>query len=478
MSNDYGNYTTYHFDDVDEMSDYESTGAPPPPPPRDDDDDDNVPRGGTTTTTALVDEVPKDLQAASAAKTNATLNDTLATDPEAGEYGDLPEDDDGEDGSVEIPPTKVVEEMVRREQKAAGIPTKHANNNNNKTMMGVVGCLLVCLAVLLGVGFGTGTFGSSRDASGGTGTTTGTEANGNTGSSTSRPPVDPTDTVAETTRGAALREFLSDASLGGPDVFADLASPESLALQWLVLEDPLQLDATETEDQFRLTQRYALGVLWFHSDFTWANETNWLNEDECTWFGITCMALGANVGGTGTSDNNSTTTTIASSSQQQVVTRINLEANNVQGGIPQDLALLGFLTSLNLADNVLEGGLPVSLGTRMVTLQELLLDRNLLDADVSAYDFSGLADSLVLMDLSSNRLQGSLPESLWSLTTLEMLVLDNNAFTGALSGPGLAQLTNLGEYILLLRAALLLFVTCMKLLDDKLLTLYTLSSTC
>ena len=58
MSNDYGNYTTYHFDDVDEMSDYESTGAPPPPPPMDDyEESANV--GGT----AVVDEVPKDVEA-------------------------------------------------------------------------------------------------------------------------------------------------------------------------------------------------------------------------------------------------------------------------------------------------------------------------------------------------------------------------------------------------------------------------------
>ena len=438
MSNDYGNYTTYHFDDVDEMSDYESTGAPPPPPPADDDD---APPVTTGTTTALVDGVPKDdLEANSKAikkANNNKLNDTLATDPEAAEYGDMAEDDDdGEDGSVEIPPTKVVEEMVRREQKAAGIPTKQGSGSN-KVTMGVVGCLLVSLAVLLGVGFGTGTFGSSSEA---TATGTGTEADGTTGNT--RPSVDPTDAVAETTRGAAMRDFLSDTSLGGPDVFADLASPESLALQWLVLEDPLQLDATNTQHQFQLTQRYALSVLWFHSDFTWANETNWLNDDECTWFGITCMTLGANVGGAGTSDN-ATTTTVTTT--QQVVTRINLEGNNVQGSIPQDLALLGFLTSLNLADNVLEGSLPASLGSDMVTLQELLLDRNLLDMDLSGYDWSGLADSLVLLDLSSNSLQGTLPDSLWTLVTLEMLVLDNNAFTGALSGPGLAKLTNLGE---------------------------------
>ena len=116
---DYGNYTTYHFDDVDEMSDYESTGAPPPPPPEGDlpASMTQLKQDGTTTTTPVVDGVPKDLEA-----NNNKLNETLATDPD---YGDLAnannandDDFDEEDGSVEIPPTKVVQDMERRETAA------------------------------------------------------------------------------------------------------------------------------------------------------------------------------------------------------------------------------------------------------------------------------------------------------------------------------------------------------------------------
>ena len=101
---DYGNYTTYHFDDVDEMSDYESTGAPPPPPPDDE--------YGMSNKKA-VDEVPRDLENAGDANHSEyeKLNQTMATSPEY-------DDEVPEDGSVEIPPTKVVEDMMRREQEA------------------------------------------------------------------------------------------------------------------------------------------------------------------------------------------------------------------------------------------------------------------------------------------------------------------------------------------------------------------------
>lgn len=454
---DYGNYTTYHFDDVDEMSDYESTGAPPPPPPEDE--------YAMPTTKKAVDGVPKDLETADDAHPSEydNLNQTMATSPEY-------DDEAPEDGSVEIPPTKVVEDMMRREQEAA------TDKGGKKVVfLSAILCVLLSLAIILGAGFGTGTFGTGKntetaaqadavtgeaeeyqpnpvpgdapeeiseeddfepaerpdsaqvgDADGDGGA--GVEGDGDAGNvGVETPPTE------DTTRGQSMRDFLSSVSLEGPEAFADLSSPESLALQWLVLEDQLELDPSKEEDKFQITQRYALVTLWYNSDFTWANETNWLQGQECGWFGVSCISLIA--------PSEAGFDVSKSGEGMQVVTRINLEGNNVQGNIPSDLALLSFVTSLNLADNVIEGTLPASL-VQMNSLEELLLDRNLLVGDLATFDFSPLAGSLKLLDLSTNGFTGSLPASLWSLTALELLVLDNNSFAGPLSAD-VSQLTQL-----------------------------------
>jgi len=432
---DYGNYTTYHFDDVDEMSDYESTGAPPPPPP---------PPETNGKNDDGVDGVHQDLEAATQ---KDGLNETTLTaqsndyedeygDDERGEGGDYQgyrndnDDDglDGDDGSVEIPPTKVVQKMMLREQNQA-TETKSGNGTSTRVFGMIAICLLLAMVVILGVGFGTGTFGGDKNSS----NSSSEESANNESETTSdpeatRPPVDGSDLIAESERGQEMRNFLSGISFGGADSFADTSSPESLALQWLVLEDPLQLDPTDAAQQFQLTQRYALATLWFNSDFTWAEETNWLNEDECTWLGITCTDSTETAG-------NSTANTAS-----RAVTIINLEGNNVQGNIPQDLALLNSIVTLNLSDNIMEGEIPASL-TSITTLEELMLDRNLLAMDMSNFDWSGLVN-IQLLDVSSNKFSGTLPDSLWTLTTLEVLVLDNNAFTGELSG-NVSQLTQL-----------------------------------
>ena len=409
---DYGDYTTYRFDDIDEMSDYESTGGPPPPPPEDDYEAQLNPESTynntATATTNLVDEVPKD-----------DLNLTRNT-----------EDEDAEENSVEIPPTKVVEDMMRKERRAA------EKGPQKKLFLGGVACLLISLAVILGAGFGTGTFSVGKSTNnranaavyepnpipGDPTEEDGSNNSGTTGEGDARPegPAD----ITGSALGMAMREYLSGVSLKGADAFSDLSSPESLALQWLVLEDPLQLDPETEDQQFQINQRYALMSLWFNSDYTWANETNWMDQDECSWYGITCMALDAG------------------ETQVQVISRINLEGNNVQGNIPPDLALLEFLTSINLADNILEGALPDTL-TGLISLEELLLDRNLFTMDLSTFDFSAFTN-MVWLDLAQNNFYGNLPDSLYQMTSIEMLILDNNQLTGSIS-ENIANLQNLGE---------------------------------
>jgi Leucine-rich repeat (LRR) protein len=84
-----------------------------------------------------------------------------------------------------------------------------------------------------------------------------------------------------------------------------------------------------------------------------------------------------------------------------------------------------------------------SLSRFVVLPLELYLRENLLEQDLSTFDFSGLT-SITVLDLFDNNCNGQLPASLWTLTTLVTLVLDLNAFEGELSAD-VSQLQNLGK---------------------------------
>ena len=327
---------------------------------------------------------------------------------ESMDEGDEDDEDESidyeEDQSVEIPPTTVVQRMLKREQMG--------DDKNGRRLLGCGGMLLCCMAIVaivLGAGFGTGAF--KKDS----------------GDSTSRgapAPSNPDNSGVDFDRAAAITALISSFNAKGEATFQDPQAPESLALAWLIADDPLQLDPTLANDQFRLGQRYALLSLWFGS-FTWSDESGWLVEgDECTWFGVTCESqdIGGDFG------------------VQNVVVDIDLQGNNVSGAIPLDFALLTYLRVLNLANNLLEGTLPITFGF-LVRLEELYLDRNLFAEDLTEYNFASMV-SLRRLDLSSNSFFGPLPPSLWQTVTLELLVLDNNDFTGEIPAD-IANLVNL-----------------------------------
>jgi hypothetical protein len=73
------------------------------------------------------------------------------------------------------------------------------------------------------------------------------------------------------------------------------------------------------------------------------------------------------------------------------------------------------------------------------------LGGNLFVQDLSDYDFSGLL-SLTVLELGDNGFSGTIPESIWTLSTLQFLIIDDNEFSGELSG-SISQLTNLRKYV-------------------------------
>ncbi len=173
----------------------------------------------------------------------------------------------------------------------------------------------------------------------------------------------------------------------------------------------------------------------------WYYHTGWLESgNPATWYGVTVS------GGH--------------------VTKINLNWNNLVGGLPSELgnlpqlqflsltgnyqmggsipASLGNLTNLvglDLQIDQLTGSIPASLGN-LTNLQELYLSNNQLSGSIPA-ELAGLTN-LRYFDLGYNNLTlGSIPAWLMGMTSLRGLGLANCQLSGAIPS-GLAALTNLG----------------------------------
>ncbi|WOL02900.1 piriformospora indica-insensitive protein 2-like [Canna indica] len=100
------------------------------------------------------------------------------------------------------------------------------------------------------------------------------------------------------------------------------------------------------------------------------------------------------------------------------------------GEVPTNLGQLSNLKSLVLVENSLFGKLPMELG-KLTHLKRLILSGNKFSGAIPAPLFNKWTELLIL-DLSMNSLNGSLPTSLGSLSSLLKLDLSNNQFNGGL----------------------------------------------
>lgn len=307
---------------------------------------------------------------------------------------------------------------------------KSGDEKNKKCIYGsIIACVLVLLAIILGVGYGTGAFGNK----GGGGEPVPAPAPGGT-----EPPGPPDSTPVDETsteRVGAYNEYLASVS-NDPDALQDPTAPEWTTVRFMANNDPAGLDPTDTspDNLARINQRYALLLLYFgSSEDSWTNQENWLNADECTWYGVTC----------GVSVEGDTTEGEARRSLQleTTVTTVDLVKNGLLGRFPPDLALLSELVTLKLSENGLSGPLPASLSS-MVALNELELGDNDFAGALADTDFAPLTN-LSRLDLKGNGFTGAIPDSLYTLSNLRAVVLDNNVLTGAIS----ADVSNMASLV-------------------------------
>ena len=182
------------------------------------------------------------------------------------------------------------------------------------------------------------------------------------------------------TREAGFKEILRGI-IEPRDAFDDVRSPQSRALNWMVYEDPLQLEpprsAIETN---KIAQRFALTVLFYATGGEkWVSSHNFLSgEDECDWNSVDERGY---FSGAGQCDRDGFITTVA------------LWQNNLSGRIPAELAALRKLKVLSLYRNKLQGQVPGRL-SQLSDIHTLYLHDN---------DLSGTVDHMCQIEIQNFR---------------------------------------------------------------------------
>ncbi|VEU36143.1 unnamed protein product [Pseudo-nitzschia multistriata] len=241
-------------------------------------------------------------------------------------------------------------------------------------------------------------------------------------------------------RYGMIRSRIVDAGVTSEGLFdGGSKSPQKLALDWLVLEDPANLK----DDHPALLDRYGLAVFYYSSGNAnkttlvggWKNSDNWMTgKGICSWHGVECGIREQEA----TAENKFTPFTKTYDADSQVK-GIRLEDNNVEGTIPAELSGLMELEILNFDDNKLSHTLPSALGS-LSKLKDLLIGGNALLGTLPA-EYGELTE-IHQLHLGKNHFEGPIPNSwLSKLTKLRYLSLERNKITGPF--PDLSRMTRM-----------------------------------
>jgi len=262
---------------------------------------------------------------------------------------------------------------------------------------------------------------------------------------------------------------------------SDIGSPQFKAKNWLLFDDDLNLHLPYSGDNWgdsevarRIQQRFALATMYYSMGVGDGGLVKgWLEGDECrfvgdygrAWDGIDCNEDGnvraialdaANLQGTLPPEiallmdvenliikNNPNLVgeipnEIGNMSQLR---QLGLYGNSLGGSIPRSVFKLSHLVYLNLSGNKLIGEVYwEEMSHHQKKIERLILHNNLLEGSI---EFHVLAKTpLLLLVLSNNKFGGYIDETVGSMSSLEYLYLDKNDLSGSIPD-GIGNLTNI-----------------------------------
>lgn len=238
---------------------------------------------------------------------------------------------------------------------------------------------------------------------------------------------------------------ITEESITPKDVFssnADTSSPQQLALNWLVYDDPAYLGY----DHPALLDRYVLAVFYFSSSNSqkadhqggWAVSTNWMTgEGICNWHGVECVPREQEA----TAENDYTPYTKTYNDNARV-TAVKLPDNKIVGVIPDEFgsSAISELLLMDFGDNELGQTLPSALGNQPKLRDIILKGNKLIGTLPSKYES---LNSLHQLDLARNQLEGSIPNQWKHLTGLRYLSLSHNFFNGTFVDDFFSKMTRM-----------------------------------
>jgi len=310
---------------------------------------------------------------------------------------------------------------------------------SNNSMM-VVGGVTVSLAVALGVGLGLGLQQQQAPAEPAGSQTTNRAP-------TLQPSVGPTAIPSSDTSNTELYSILQSNGIL-PNLNAVIAEknesiPEYRAYKWMTTADTFLDDDTMVED-WEVIQRFVVATLYYawtrDGSFQDLNNVFLTPDSVCDWngkyhgsdeegHGIFCES---GVSGDGINETN----------MEDVgrVTRIELSDNNLSGRIHSLLGQLTALRTLRLSSNRIDGRLPEDLFHQLTQLQYLSLSVNAISGPIP-YSVGSLTN-LEQLELDENLLASTIPDSISNLSSALFISLHENSITGTIP-PDIGNLSQL-----------------------------------
>jgi Leucine-rich repeat (LRR) protein len=112
-----------------------------------------------------------------------------------------------------------------------------------------------------------------------------------------------------------------------------------------------------------------------------------------------------------------------------IVQQVDLHGNNMNGGLPGDFWLLNNIKRIELSTNLLSGSLPESLGTNCPFMLVFSVADNNLGGTLPAS--IGDWSNLTYFAVQNNAFTGTIPSSVERWSNLQIAYYDGNDFTGS-----------------------------------------------